>query len=121
MAVYHGKSGKVNFSTDLFDVLLWTLTTVSDTAEATAMGDTWQTFEQGLTDFTASADGNAETTVDYTSTIGTEATLKLYIDDTHYFSANAICTAITETASIDDIGKITYAFEGDDASGITYS
>ena len=121
MAVFHGKSGKVNFSADLFTLNSWSLSVMSDVSDSTGMTDTWKTVTVGLKDFSANAEGFAETTVDYTSTLGTEASLKLYVDDSQYFSGNAICSGITETASIEDNGKVSYSFVGDSAAGITFT
>ncbi|KKL61388.1 hypothetical protein LCGC14_2195810 [marine sediment metagenome] len=109
MAVYHGKDAKIDFSGSLIAATIaWSLSPISDVAESTVMGDSWQDFEAGYTDFTVSVDGNARTTRATITQLGSEATLKLYLDSTNYFSANVICTGITEVASKDDIGKITY-------------
>ncbi len=121
MSVYHGKAAKVDLGGVIEATLGWSLTTSADVAEATDMGDTWKTFEPGFDDVTATVEGNARTTRDTITQIGSEATLKLYIDATNYFSFNAICTGITETASKDDIGKISYSFEMDDAAGLAYN
>ena len=122
MATYHGSSAKSYFnSADIFKPQSWSLETSSDTASSDAQGETWKAFEEGLEDFTATVEGLAETTVDYTSTLAVNSALRLYIDDTNYLSATAICTSITETASINDVGKVTYSFEGDDTSGIAYT
>jgi len=123
MAVFHGKTAKIEGLglTPIPATLGWSLTASADAAEATDMGDTFQLFEVGFDDATATVDGNARTEVDYTSLIGNSATLKLYIDADHYFSFTAICTGITETASKDDIGKLSLSFEMDDASGVIYT
>jgi len=122
MAAYHGKTAKINFNTsDIFKGQSWTLSTACDTADSTGMQDTWEEHVGGLTDFTAAVDGLAETTVDYCSLIATEATLNLYIDNTNYFTATAILTSCTETASIEGVGTISYTFEGDSATGLTYT
>jgi hypothetical protein len=131
MAVFHGKAGNVNFNaSDLFDINAWTLSTSCDIAETTAMGDSWQSFyhhastaaeNAGLTTFTATAEGLGETTADLPALIATEAALKLEVDATHYFGANAIMVSITETCSIDDVGRVSYAFEGDDTAEIAYT
>ena len=122
MAVFHGKTAKIDGVglTPIPTTLGWTLTTSADVAESTDMGDTWQLFKVGFDDAVATVEGNARTTVDYTALIGNNSTLKLYIDDTNYLSFTAICTGVTETASKDDIGKVSFSFEMDDALGVVY-
>ena len=81
----------------------------------------WKTFEKGLIDAVATVDGNGRTTRDTIAQIGAEAALECYIDATNKFGFNAICTSITETANKDDIGRISYSFEMDDAAGMVYA
>ncbi len=121
MAVFHGKTAKVTFSGAIEAITGWTLTTSADVAESTYMGQSWQLFEVGFDDAVATVEGNGRKTRDTVAQIGSEATLQLYVDDTNYFSFNAICVAITETASKDDIGRVSYSFEMDDASGVDYT
>ncbi len=123
MAVFHGKTAKVSFSGSVEAITGWSLTTSADIAESTAMQTSgfWQDFEVGFKDFVATIEGNARKTRDTIAQIGAEAALQLYIDATSYFSCNAICVGITETASKDDIGRITYSFEMDDAAGMAYN
>ncbi len=121
MAAYHGKAGKVDFGGLIAFVTSWTLTTTGDTAESTDMGDTWKLFEPGLDDVVATVEGHAATERDTAAEIvAASATLKLYIDATNYFGFTAFCTSITETSSINDVGKISYTFEMDDAAGLVY-
>jgi len=122
MAVFHGKAAKVDLGGVIEAITGWSMTTSADVAESTVMQASgfWQSFEVGFDDASATVDGNGRTTRDTIAQIGSEASLKLYIDATHYFSFNAICVALTETASKDDIGKISYSFEMDDASGVGY-
>ncbi len=123
MAVYHGKTAKIVFSAAVEAILGWSMTTSADVAESTIMQASgfWQGFEVGFDDAAATVDGNGRTTRDTIAQIGAEASLELYLDATNYFSFNAICTGVTETASKDDIGKISYSFEMDDAAGVIYN
>ncbi len=122
MAVFNGKTAFMYFSAALFKSLTWTLNIVADAIEVTAMTDTWQTFLAGLDDFTGTATGLAETTVDYAALIGTEAAIRFHVDDTQYFgAANAIITSIAESVDIEGRGEITYGFEGDDVTGIDFT
>lgn len=123
-AVFHGRTAKValNGNGDIDAITGWSLSITGDTAESTVMQASgfWQGFEPGFDDATATVDGNARTTRDTVDQIGSEASLELYIDATHYFAFNAICTGITETANKDDVGKISYSFEMDDTAGVLY-
>lgn len=121
MATFAGKYGKVSFSADLFEIRNWTLTVTGDVAEDSAMQDDWASYLAGLTDFTASAEGNAETTIDYAALLGTGATLALYVDNTHHIDGTAILTGANETADVNSVGRITYAFEGNDADSVIYA
>jgi len=126
MSVFHGKTATVVFTGGagtITAVTGWSLSASADVAESTVMQSSgfWQAFEVGFDDATATIDGNARKTRDTVAQIGSEASLELYIDDTYYFSFNALCTGITETASKDDIGKISYSFEMDDAAGVQYN
>ena len=120
MAVFHGKSGKVDFGGAVAAILNWTMSVVVDVAESTYMGLTWKTFAAGFVDATASVDANAKT-LD-TIKVGTNAELKLYIDATNYFTiSTAVCTEQTETVSKDDVGKISYSFSADDIDYMAYA
>jgi len=124
MSVFHGKTAKVTIGGNTLEAITgWSMTPSADVAESTVMQESgfWQDFEAGFEDASASVEGNARTTRDVISQLGAEAELNLYIDSSHYFSFNAICTGFTETANKDDIGKISYSFEMDDATGISYS
>ena len=124
MAALHGKGGDVSF-TALDDALAlsitsWTFTSSSDTARATGMSATFDTFLPGLDTFTATVEAVAITTLDLAADIGSEATLTLYLNAAdESCAANAICTSITETCSIDDVGRVSMSFEGD-ADSVTY-
>lgn len=120
MAVFHGKTAKISFSDVEEATTSWALTATSDVAESTAMGDTWQSFELGFNDCSMTFEGNGRTTRDVVAQIGSEATCEMYIDATNHFSCNALCVSITETASKNDVGKISYSFEMDDAAGMVY-
>ena len=120
MAAVHGKGGSVTFSPgEVSAVQTWEYNSVGELAETTAMGDTWASFEEGLTDFSASVEALAKTETDYTGDIGQESTLTLTLETGKTVSANAISTSITEAVSIDDVGRASMEFVGDAAS-VTY-
>jgi len=121
MAVYHGKSGSVTFQGTVAKITQWTLNTIASIADSTAMGDGWETHEVGLTDFNASIEAIAQSATSYiTDYIGVSATLRLTCS-AGYFEGNAICNSLTETAGIEDVGKLSMSFEGNDADGISFT
>lgn len=122
MATLHGKGGNVVFSGgEVTKITNWTFTSTAETAETTAMGDAWASQANGMTDFSGTCEGIAMTIVDIPADIGLEATLELEIvsGDAAEFNANAILTSITETASVDDVGRLSMSWIGDTTS-ITY-
>ncbi len=122
MTVFHGKGGSATFAGSIADLQSWTLGTSSDTADTTAMSDDFETHEGGLTDFTATAEGIANTTVDTIGTyLGVGGALVLKCSAGHYFTGTAICTGYGESVTIDDVGKFTMSFEGNDADGLSYT
>ena len=122
MAAYHGVDGKANFSSDLHKLQNWSAITTMNAVDTSGMGDDWITYdENGLTDFSVTAEGLAETTIDYCSLIGTDASLSLYINATNYFEGNAILTSLTETADQEGVGTLSYSFAGNDAAGLAYN
>ena len=122
MTVYNGKGGGfVSAGAPVFDddTNSWTITTTADIADATGMGDLWAERLAGLIDFTGSLDGNADSGGDYPAIIGTSGTITgSVVASGPNVSGTAICTSITETASIEDIGKVTATFEGNDPVGL---
>lgn len=120
MAAVHGKGGSVTFTgAEVTSIQSWTFTSVGETADITGMGDDWRSTHDGATDFTASAEALSQTTIDIPGDVGTEQSLTLQIESGKTIVANAILTSITETVSIDDVGRLSMAFEGD-ATAVTY-
>lgn len=122
MAAVHGIGGDVTFTaTDdvLGSITSWTFTSTGETADATGMGSTYATNVNGLTSFTATVECVALTVIDIVADVGTEATLTLVIEAGKTIAANAVCTSATETASVDDVGRLSLSFIGD-ATSVTY-
>ena len=125
MAYFHGKHGKVTWnSSQIPNVTSWSLTTGADTAITTPMDGAaagtaiWETRLGGLTDSSATVEGIAVTTVDYslqTAYCGLSAALVLNYDTDSQFTVTSVCTSLTESASIDDAGRISLTFEGNSA------
>ncbi len=121
MTLYHGKSGSATFDdTSIAKLTTWTLNTTAEVADTSAFGDSFTSHVIGLTDFTATAEGFSETEQTPIATfLGKSAALVL-TNSAGAFTMTAICNSFTETAGIDDAGKRTYSFEGNDADGISF-
>jgi len=118
VTAYHNKDGSVEWNsrtlttTDIGGTS-WTVNTSADTAETTAMLDTWQSNRGGLVDWNAEVVGLTVCAENYLGMLGSSATLKCYSDDSvQGFSGTAICTGIRETMELNDVGKVTLSFEG---------
>jgi len=120
MAVFHGKAGKVTFSSSVASILSWTMTVTGDIAESTVMALSWKTFVAGFIDVSATVEANAMT--EDVLRIGTNASLLLYVNGSNYFEiSTAICTEQVETVNMNEVGKVTYSFAGDDTEGPVYN
>ena len=121
MAAVHGKGGTVTFTgAELTNITSWTFDSSGEIADVTAMGDSWEDSIDGCTDFTATVEATSMTEIDTTADIGLDATLTLTIEaGKSIVASNAIMTSITETTSIDDVGRLSMTFEGNETA-ITY-
>jgi hypothetical protein len=120
MAAVHGKGGTVTFTgAELTTIESWSFDASSDSARTTGMGNSFESYAPGLDTFSGSAEVLAATAADIVADVGTEQTLTLQIETGKTIAANAILTSITETASIDDVGKLSIQFVGD-ADTVTY-
>ena len=78
----------------------------------------WETRLGGLTDSSATVEAVAATTVDYslqTAYCGLSAELVLNYDTDSLFTITMVCTGLTESASVDDVGRLSLTFEGNSA------
>lgn len=122
MTVYHGKQGSATFAGSIADIQSWSLDTIADVADITAMGDDFESHESGLTDFTAAIETIAQTTVDTVGDyLGVGGALVLKCSGSSQFTGTAICTGVTETVTIEDVGKLSLTFEGNDADGLSFT
>lgn len=137
MATFHGKTGRVYWDvmgTEITEATNWTLTATADVAEITAMQDTWKTYLGGFTDWTATVTGRADETgpevgytgesglgysPDYAGASDNKAKLDLYFKsdtgDFDYVYGDAICVGIAHTVDSNDVGMVTYTFQGSGA------
>jgi len=119
-----GKSGKVTIGTDdpatVVGIKNWSLELSLDTLETTALGDEWKNFITGLKEWSASSEGDYEVGTDtngqkalqdaYLS--GDTVDIKLYVDDTHYYSGEAYINSLSVEDPVDDVINISIEFTG---------
>ena len=135
MATFHGKKGRVYWdvhTTEITEATNWTLDATADVAEKTAMQDTWKTYLAGFTDWTATVTGRADDggpqvpyeaggvnalgeDVNYAAP-DNKAKLDLYFRNEagnfDYVYGDAVCTGIAHTVDSNEVGMITYTFQG---------
>ncbi len=118
----HGKGANLSVGgTNIANLQTFSLTRVGETSEVTSMGDIWAAFIAGMTDFNGTAEGKSQVGLDTTALLGSGgATIFSQVDGGTGYSAAAIITGITETASIDSEITCSYTFEGNDAAGLVY-
>jgi len=114
MTAFHGKGGSITFSGLTFELLSWTIDATADMAEATDMGDTWKTYLAGFKDWTATCEcvlpaGGFVGTL--ATTLGSTETLTVTSGGKNY-SGTVFCTGMSPSADKDDIGKVTFTFQG---------
>ncbi len=128
MTVYNGKNGSVAFATSTIlgsATNSWQVTTLADIAGATNMGDVWESDVVGLTDFNGSVDADSSIGADYpqllvdqnTADAGEVVTFTV-VSGGPNLSGTMLITGISETASIEDIGKLSVTLEGSDEDGL---
>ena len=119
-----GKSGKVTIGSDdpatVVGIKNWSLELSLDTLETTALGDDWKNYITGLKEWTASSEGDYEVGTDtdgqkalqdaYLS--GDTVDIKLYVDDTHYYSGEAYINSLSVEDPVDDVINISIEFTG---------
>ena len=117
---YHGKSANIVYAAgNIANLQSYTLTRIGETADATAMADTWDVFNAGLTDFNATAEGLSQVALDTTELIGSGGATEFSFQAAGVNSTAAvIVTGITETAVVDDNISISYSFEGNATAGL---
>ncbi len=120
MAAVHGKAGTVTTAggAELTTVQSWTLNLVGETADITGMGASWTSTLAGVTDVTVSVEALAMTETNIPADLGESQVLTLEIvgSTTQDFVLEAVLTSVTETASIDDVGRLSMTFSGNDAA-----
>ena len=124
MATYHGKYGGVTVGgATQVDLQSWDLTTTADMADTTSMQATnsWSTQEPGMTDFSANIEILTTSALDAVALSVAAGALVLVAGESSATSitGTGIPSTLTETVSIDDVARITIAYEGNDVDGLT--
>ena len=119
-----GKNGKICLGTSkIVGMKNWSLSLSVSTLDTTALGDDWKSYILGLKEWTASSDGDYQfTAIEEQQTIqnglqeaylsGTPVILRLYVDETHYYTGTAVITSLSIDDPVADIIGISIGFTG---------
>lgn len=119
-----GKNGKICLGTSkIVGMKNWSLSLSVSTLDTTALGDDWKSYILGLKEWTASSDGDYQfTAINEQQTIqnglqeaylsGTPVILRLYVDETHYYTGTAVITSLSIDDPVADIIGISIGFTG---------
>lgn len=120
MATRHGKEGKVKLASNaVTEVRRISITEQVETADATAMGDTWKSHHSGIPEWSGSVEcwlDPADATGQATLNAGDSVTIGAYIqgDDSgrEYHSGTATITRVNRDGSMDGTGVLSFEFQG---------
>ena len=119
-----GKNGKVCLGINkIVGIKNWSLSLNVSTMETTALGDDWKSYILGIKEWTATSDGDytittVEETVDIQGGLqaaylsGTPVVLRLYVDETHYYTGSAVVTSLSIDDPVADIVGVSISFTG---------
>lgn len=119
-----GKSGKLAIGSTtpatVVGIKNWSLDLSLDTLETTALGDDWKGYISGLKEWTASSDGDYNVHSDSAGQqalqeaflSGTVVEAMFYVDDTHYYTGEAIINSLSIEDPVDDVVSISIEFTG---------
>ncbi len=126
MAEITGYSGQIDFGVIVdsdvsYHTTGWSLDLVGDTHDITDFTSSgWRRFLAGLKGWSGSFEMFADATNSIVpSDVGSNATLKLYINSTNYLSGNAICTGWHHSTAVDGVQTISMDFQGN--SDLSYT
>jgi len=125
-----GKNGKVSIGatpTTVASIKNWSLELSMDALETTALGDDWKNYIAGLKEWSASAEGDYSIHTDTTGQKalqdaylgGTVVTVKLYVNDSSYYSGEAFIASMSVEDPVDDVVSISLEFTGNGALSFT--
>lgn len=119
-----GKNGKViigeSGNQKVAAIKNWSLELSLETLETTALGDDWKNYITGLTEWTASSEGDYEVPTDTQGQAalqdaylaGTTVTVKLYVDGTNYYQGTAYISSLSIEDPVDDVVSISLELTG---------
>ena len=111
-----GKNGALsvdNGTSNVAQLVSWTITQTADTVEASYMGEDWKCVKPGMFSWEGSAEAVFDTTATY-PTIGAEVTIVAYEDTAvQTYSGDAIITSIETSAGVEDMITVSLSFVGD--------
>jgi hypothetical protein len=111
-----GKNGALsvdNGTSNVAQLVSWTITQTADTVEASYMGEDWKCVKPGMFSWEGSAEAVFDTTETY-PTIGSVVDIIAYeTGTTQTYSGNAIITSIETSAGVEDMITVSLSFVGD--------
>jgi hypothetical protein len=119
MAVLPGQAGSVKIATVLVAELdTWSLSFGPNLAETASFGDSWEEKTKTIMRFSGSASGRFDDTdtngaliLNTAALTGIVAALRLYVDDTNYWSGNAFIE-MNPSASVSGMVDLSFTFTG---------
>jgi len=119
-----GKNGKVVIGTSTAEKVVgiknWSLELSLETLETTALGDDWKKYITGLKEWTASSEGDYNVPTDTVGQKalqdaflnGTTVKVKLYVDNTNYYTGDAYISSLSIEDPVDDVVSVSIEFTG---------
>ena len=120
MAAIAGKGGKLTIgASDAVNIGSWSLSLDSDMLETTALGDDWKEYLAGLNGWTASveahfdkADTTGQIAMQNAILAGTSLSVKLYVDDTNYYSGTVYVSNQSISDAVSDLVTASFSLQG---------
>ena len=127
MTAISGKDGKVTDGTNtLAEISEWSLDIEADVLEVTKFGDQWRVKIVGLKDWSGSfagrwdmTDTNGQLAFQNAILGGTTKTLRLYVNDSQYYSGTAIIEGLSVESAVDSTVDTDWSFQGTGALSFT--
>ena len=119
MAEIPGYDGRLDWgwgiiSDATFNIRGWTLNATADMHETTTFADDGEkTFIRGTRGWTASVEALVDSTNNVAaSMIGSDASLKLYVNSTYYYTGTGLLSNYSPAVSVDGVQTQTLEFQG---------
>ena len=128
MAAKSGKKGKVMVGVNnVAEITGWNADISADLEETTPLGKDWKEYAVTLLGGEGSAEGNWAVDSDANGQAalqaallgGTEVALKLYVDNTRYYSGNALISNMS--VGVESAGKVEVSFDFTFNGIVTYA